>query len=634
MMGKTVLRFLSIICFGIVWWLGLFHFQQDLLAAGNADQPAGMTENSNVILVKFQADVTEAERLSKIEQMGGELLAWLPQLHVGQIRLRQATPTLNSRSLAVQWMDDTQIVFAEPDGAVEAAFIPNDPDTIDQHKVYTPELLKLFASWEYTTGNKDIVIAVVDSGVDQNHPEFAGRLLPGYDFVQNDSDPADENGHGTHVAGVLGAALNNGIGIAGICGNCALLPVRVLNAHNTGSWAGVAQGVTFAVDHGARVIVLSLGSTAFSQTMKDAIDYAQAHGVLVVAAAGNINSRDAFYPAAFANVLGVGATTRQDQKWPFSNYAQNVKIVAPGESIYSTYWNNDHNPHTYQTLSGTSMAAPHVAGLAGLLLSQAPTRTITDITNIITSTAVDLGDPGHDSLFGYGRINPLAALQLGAVHKIESGQLTGTVWYEQNANSHFDPPIEQAAAGVALELDNATGQSMGVAVTSETGNWIISGIPPGIYTLHITSTTSLAVPDIQVALTGTQLITNLNIGLLSPPSANAITGFTMIRGLQSITLTWSVTNPLISAINVQRATAMDGEFTNIATYELSAQAINNEQPLHLVDELPTELSQTILYYRLLLSPGDVVFGPAATPSQPTASYYVLTPIIVNGSSFR
>lgn len=620
--------------FGIALWLGLASLPPDVHAADKIDQIVDTTEKTDVILVQFQAHLTEAERMSQIEQMGGELLAWLPQLHIGQIRLRQATSALNSRSLSTQLMANSKIVFAEPDGAVQAAYIPNDPDITDQHKVYTPELLKLFASWEYTTGNRDIVIAVVDSGIDQNHPEFAGRLLSGYDFVQNDGDPTDENGHGTHVAGVIGAAINNGIGIAGVCGNCTLLPVRVLNQHNTGSWAGVAQGVLFAVDHGARVIVLSLGSTAFSQTMKDATDYAQAHGVLVVAAAGNINSSEAFYPAAFSSVFGVGATTQHDQKWQFSNYGQNVKIVAPGESIYSTYLTSDHNPHTYQILSGTSMAAPHVAGLAGLLLSQAPTRTITDIINIITSTAVDLGAPGHDSVFGYGRINPLAALQLGTVHKIETGGLTGMVWYEQNIDGRFDPAIEQAAAGIALELHSEAGQSIGVAVTNENGAWGFSGIPTGVYTLHITSTTGLTVSDIHVALTGTQVISNLNIGLLPRPSANAIAGFTMLRGQQSITLTWSVTNPLISAINVQRATAVDGTFTTIASYELTGQTMNDELPIHLVDELPHELSQATLYYRLLLSPGDAIFGPEAISNQSTPTYYILTPIMVNGSSFR
>jgi hypothetical protein len=193
---------------------------------------------------------------------------------------------------------------------------------------------------------------------------------------------------------------------------------------------------------------------------------------------------------------------------------------------------------------------------------------------------------------------------------------------------------EQAAVGIPIELHNATGQSIGIAVTNQTGAWEISGIPTGTYTLHITATASLAAQDIQVALTATQVITDLTIGLLPRPAANAIVGFTILRSSQSITLTWSVTNPLISAIHVQRATASDGEYTTLATYELSAQAIHDEQPLRLVDELPDELSQATLYYRLLLSPGEAVFGPQATSNPRDNGYHILTPIIVNASSFR
>ncbi|NJR72014.1 MAG: peptidase S8 [Gammaproteobacteria bacterium] len=311
--------------------------------------------------MQFQPDLTPAERQRLIEQMGGELLAWLPALNTAQIRLYPDKVSSAVFSNIQQLTTDNAIVFAEADSLVQAAMVPNDPDITDQRKVYAPELLDLFAGWEYTRGDAQIVIAVLDSGISSAHPEFVDRLLPGHDFVQQDNDPEDENGHGTHVAGIVGARMDNGAGVAGICGECTLLPVRVLNAQNVGSWMNVAQGVIFAVEHGARVIVMSLGSTVYSQTMLNAIQYAQKQGVLVVAAAGNANSADPFYPAAFPGVLGVGATTRQDQRWAFSNYGQNVDIMAPGDAVYSTYLNK--SGQGYQTLTGTSMAAPHVSGV-------------------------------------------------------------------------------------------------------------------------------------------------------------------------------------------------------------------------------------------------------------------------------
>jgi thermitase len=148
------------------------------------------------------------------------------------------------------------------------------------------------------TGSQQIIIAVVDSGIKLNHPEFKGRLVAGYDFSNKDAVPDDDSGHGTHVAGIVAAALDNGEGVAGVCPNCALMPVKVLNENNLGSWSQLARGILFAVDNGARVLNLSLGASTSSETLASAIDYAIESGVIVIAAAGTFNSDEPFYPAA------------------------------------------------------------------------------------------------------------------------------------------------------------------------------------------------------------------------------------------------------------------------------------------------------------------------------------------------
>ncbi len=237
--------------------------------------------------------------------------------------------------------------------------------------------------------------------MDLSHPEFAGRLLPGYDFVDNDADPTDENGHGTHVAGILAAGIDNGLGIAGVAGRVKILPVRVLNSTNAGWMSDIAAGVTWAVDQGARVINLSLGSTTASTALATAIDYANSQGAVVIAAAGNSNSALSFYPAAWDTVIATGATSYTGGRWALSNKGANVDLMAPGALIYSTAW-SPTGGSAYDFNSGTSMAAPHVAGVAALMLSRDPNLTWDQVKTILQTQATDLGDPGWDSLYGYG----------------------------------------------------------------------------------------------------------------------------------------------------------------------------------------------------------------------------------------
>ena len=260
-------------------------------------------------------------------------------------------------------------------------------------------------TWVHSTG-AGITVAVVDTGVSAE-PDLAGQLLPGYDFVTDTAGGnADGEGHGTHVAGIIAAVAGNGIGVAGIAPGVKILPVRVLGDDGSGSTADVAAGVMYAADHGAKVINLSLGGPDDDPTLDRAVAYAQAEDVVVVAAAGNgkLVGNATSYPAALPNVMAVGATDRNDAIANFSNTGSYLKVAAPGVDIESTY------PGGYAYMDGTSMATPYAAGVVALTRAAAPTRSGVDIADAVYSTATDLGVPGLDDTFGYGLVNPLAAV--------------------------------------------------------------------------------------------------------------------------------------------------------------------------------------------------------------------------------
>ena len=359
------------------------------------------------LLVQFDAGTTPEARAALIAEMGGELGTWMPQINVAEIRL----PVLAVVAATLPASATDIVAYAESDLVVEAASVYDDPDLNNATMNYGLTDVDALEAWDVITGSQEIVIAVVDSGIKLDHPEFAGRLVAGYDFVNHDDQPDDDMGHGTHVAGIIAAALDNGQGVAGVCPNCRLMPVKVLNQSNIGSWSQLAQGILFAVDNGARVINLSLGATIPSETLAVAIQYALDSGVVVVAAAGNNGSDAPFYPAALDGVIAVGATTDQDVRWSRSNYGSYIDLVAPGALVYSTYNDLDNMFHGYTYMSGTSMASPFVSGVAGLLLSANSELTVQQVTDAMIAGAEDLGAAGWDADFGNGRVSAMGALK-------------------------------------------------------------------------------------------------------------------------------------------------------------------------------------------------------------------------------
>lgn len=295
----------------------------------------------------------------------------------------------------------------ERDYVVQVAEIPDDPQFSSQWalpKIAAP------LSWDLTRGSPSAPVAVLDTGVELDHPDLAGQLLPGFDFVNGDTDPSDDHGHGTRMTGIIAARQNNGLGISGIAPDTRILPGKVMGADGTGLYGDVADGITWAVDQGARVINLSLVGTAPSSVLQSAIDYATAHGVITVASSGNWGTDEPAYPAAFDGVVSVGATGQNDFRSSFSNYGSSLDIVAPGASILTTTLDGSYTGST-----GTSPAAAHASATFALLLAAEPGISRSDAIERLYDGAADLGDAGWDPYHGWGRIDSYAALVPGAV---------------------------------------------------------------------------------------------------------------------------------------------------------------------------------------------------------------------------
>lgn len=367
----------------------------------------------------------------------------------------------NIDHLIKQYKNSNLFEYVEPDfigtgggKKIELQSIPNDTYFSRQYGLYNDGTFSLSSAtndadidmdlgWDIEQGDQSIIVAVLDSGIKLDHPEFSGRLwtnpnetlngidddnngyiddINGWDFANNDDDPTDDHGHGTNVTGIIGANSNNNLGYSGIDWNCKLMIGKILDENNSGYYSWWTDAIYYAVDNGAKVINMSVGGSGFSSSMKDAIDYAYNNGVTVVACMMNENNNTTFYPAGYQNTIAVGATNPNDERSaPFfwsttsgSNYGNHIDVVAPGNYIYGLDHQSDTNYNFYW--GGTSQAAPLVTGLSSLLLAQDADKTPDDIRSIIRSTAEDqLGNisediSGFDIYYGYGRVNAYEAL--------------------------------------------------------------------------------------------------------------------------------------------------------------------------------------------------------------------------------
>ncbi|MCC2670997.1 MAG: hypothetical protein K0Q72_3468, partial [Armatimonadetes bacterium] len=463
------------------------------------------------------------------------------------------------------------VAYVEVNNLVQAVGTPSDPQWGNQ---YGPKKIQVDRAWDYFEPQAQQIVAVVDSGIEYTHPDLSSLLLRdangqvvGYNALNRSSNANDDQGHGTHCAGTIAARINNGEGVAGVAGwnplvagsddYIRLMPVKVLDSAGNGSDASVADGVIWAANRGARIISLSLGSAGASTTMNNAIQYAWGKGCIIVAAAGNNGISTTFYPAGFSNVISVGATDSSDTLASFSNYGYWVKTAAPGVSIVSTYRGGG-----YAAMSGTSMAAPHVAGLAALLRAHAPALTNAQINSLIIGNT-DAYHPysGRTLASGAGRVNALRAL-------LAAGG-GGTV------TAPAAPTGVQAAAGnarVTLSWNGVSGAAGYTVKRSTTSGYgyvtLSSSLTTATYTDTLAANGTTYYYTVTATNAGGESAASAQVS--ATPSAPAATAPAAPTGLQAaagnaqVTLSWTASTGATS-YTVKRSTTSGYGYAAVAS---------------------------------------------------------------------
>ncbi len=395
----TCMPRLAILAAGLV--VALSWTSTAALASGPEFEPGA-------ILVRWGPGVRTQD--ATVTALGASTVDSIPALGVTKLRV-----TPGKELEAIDALKKAGAQIAEPNYRRRITSVPNDPRYSSQwnmSKINAP------SAWDITMGSSNIIVAVIDTGMDTSHPDRPQNLIRGADYIVDSTGAtlvsSDPQGHGTHVSGIVAARTNNGIGVAGMAPGASLMVVRVLDASGFGDTDTTAKGIIYAVDHGARVINLSLSGFDSSEFEEDAVNYAYSRGVMIVAAAGNCYAGGAdclnqtnppMYPAALPHVVGVAATGSSDTHASYSETGSYVDLAAPGGGSFSDAVWSTCTGSNYCQKAGTSMASPLVAGVAALVWSVNPSLTPDQVESIMRQSAVDLGSAGRDDIFGYGRVD-------------------------------------------------------------------------------------------------------------------------------------------------------------------------------------------------------------------------------------
>jgi thermitase len=384
------------------------------------------------VLVKFKSELGEPLLEATSRAYGLKKIGQIPGLEIYKFQIPQA---FSVEAMVYALKQNPDVEYAEPNYTARIAVTPNDPYFRYQYallntgqevgtgapKGTSGDDIEATKAWDETKGSASATIAIVDTGVDMLHPDLKNKIAsPGKDFVNNDNDATDDNGHGTMVAGIAAADTNNNEGIAGVAWNCKILPVKVIDAEGSGFYDAIVAGVRWAADNGASVINMSIGGEDAADSLRDAVKYAHDKGVVVCAAAGNDGS-SVLYPAAYdAYVLAVAATDYNDVRASWSNFGPQIDVAAPGVRVACTvptwFWaanGGSSSNAPYAFADGTSMSAPQVTGLAALIKGLKPSLSTDNVMDVIRFSSDDVNSgqfKGKDDYIGYGRINMARAL--------------------------------------------------------------------------------------------------------------------------------------------------------------------------------------------------------------------------------
>jgi subtilisin family serine protease len=405
------------------------------------------------VLLKFKPGVSETEAQGSIASNGGVQKQEIP--HIGVRLLSVPAATLSKVLSALS--HDPRVEFAGPDMIVAPALVPNDPGFSGQWHLAQ---INAPAAWDVTTGSASVIVAILDTGVDGTHPDLAANLVPGWNTYDNNSNSADVYGHGTKVAGTVAACGNNGLGVASVAFGCKLMPVRISDTSGYGYASTIASGLTWAADHGARVANVSY-EFSDDPTVSSAAKYFNSKGGVVTMSAGNDGA--VLTIPDNPNILTVSATDGYDALPSWSNTGTPIDLAAPGVSIYTTTVGGG-----YESVSGTSFSAPTAAGVAALVISANPSLSSSQIQQVLKQSADDLGSPGWDPAYGWGRVNAQRAVTMA----ISSGQTPG--WTNQIWGRVLW--AGQPVSGAIVSTQNGTNVTQ--ATTSSDGSYVLKNLGP------------------------------------------------------------------------------------------------------------------------------------------------------------
>ncbi|MES2960114.1 MAG: S8 family serine peptidase [Pseudomonadota bacterium] len=407
------------------------------------------------VLVMPRAGLSDAELGKILKVHGGQAR----RIGNSDLHVVELPANASEKAVAAQLAHNPHLKFAELDQIVAPAFVPNDPY---YGSAWHLSKLNTAAAWETAQGS-GVTIAILDTGVDSAHPDLASRIVPGWNFYDNNSNTSDVNGHGTAVAGAAAAASNNSAGVASVAGQAKIMPVRIASPTAYASWSTLAEGITYAADKGARIANISYSGMSGSATVQSAAQYMKNKGGLVFVAAGNSGTSQSVAPTT--TMIVVSATDSTDKKTSWSNYGSFVSLSSPGINIYSTSRGGG-----YGLFWGTSLATPVSAGVAALVMSAKPSLSGAQVESLLFSTAVDLGTAGRDTYFGHGRVNAGAAVQ--------------------------------AALGTATVTADTTAPS--VSISAPLGSSTVSGLVP----VNVNATDNVGVSKVELRVNGATVATD------------------------------------------------------------------------------------------------------------------------------